>query len=290
MSDDFTLAERKALDGFSVPAPSTGFVSGILAAASTQTQAQPPVQTWPRPVRRTPWVRRGVFSAVTALTLATAAAASGWLGERIVNLPVISSIATIVPEAVKAKPAPKPKVEAPKIVKAEPKAPAIVVKPAPVAIVVPPPAQASEATQINDIDMAPVRQEARAERITSRAERRLDARDTRRVARGLPADSDAQRAILTRVKTASTVEERRAALREWRQAKAERLVAINARRAERGLAPIVPRQGAEAGSVRPARLERCKRLAERGFIPPMCRNLEAAPDASEPPVTQLPQR
>lgn len=248
---------EKALDRFTTPAPRSGLIDDIVAAA--QTRVAPSAQPWERSTRdrRGGWLRGhrvlALSLAATVMSATAAAAAGGWLGEAGTRLPVIAQIASVMPEAVKAPSVRKSKADAQAVVAAKPSSPAAVPQTA-ASVVLPP----------------------RAERTVDRIEARLDARDARRAARGLPANTEQERALLGKFKTAATREERKEVLQEARALRQER-------RAERQARPVCTADQAAdpmANGCRPQLsperraeiLQRlCARMAENGRTPPRCR-------------------
>ncbi len=221
--------EFAVLTHFDVPAPRSTLIDDIVAAASA-----PPSTGWPRRAGNRLWMRRGTISAVAAIGLVSAAAgaASGWFGERIVNLPVISSIAKVIPDAVKAKPSHKPKSVPTKVVMPEARketSPIIIAKP-------PEPAPKPPTLQL---DMVPIKQTARAERIIDRVSTAVDRRDARRTANGRPVDTAAERAALEQLRAAKSAEDQKAAivaLKDLRESRRARFIEQRARRAARQMA------------------------------------------------------
>jgi hypothetical protein len=251
MTDVFDPATRSILDQFDVPPMREGLADTIMAAAMTR----PTLKTTPSPTSRPlswprngarhsgssrSWARKGIATTIMAtaafMTVSAAAAAGGWFGERVVQLPVIRSIATVMPEIVKAKPKgeAKTQVAAREILKPAPP-PVIIQKPAPTPDAAP---QANPEPPVTPmaIDMKPVRQEARVERFTSNAQRALDARDMRRAARGLPSNTQRERALIDQIRAAKSPEERATALTAARAVRQERRDRMELRRQQRGLA------------------------------------------------------
>ena len=249
----------KALDRLTVPAPRAGLIDDIAAAA--QTRAAPTPKAWDRAPRdrRGGWLRgHRVFVATMAATIMSAtaaAAAGGWLGEAGSRLPVISQIATVMPEAVKA----------PSVRKANVEKKALAAAKAPTA----------EAVGANPLP-APLPLAPRAEKTVDRIEARLDQRDARRAAKGLPTNTAKERALLDKFKTAETREERKEVLQEARALRQER-------RAERQALPVCsPEQSGDPAAngcrrqMSPARraeiMEKlCARIPENGRTPRRCR-------------------
>ncbi len=248
-----------ALDHFDVPAPRASLVDDIVAKA--EASAPSSLAPWPasRRDRRSPWARRMVLG-VAAFSLSAAAAATGWLGEPIRRLPVISSIATVIPKAVQARPITKPK----PVVAVKPK-PAPLPTPKPVAHPEPvaPAAQpVTEAMPSED----PIKK-ARVEAVAARIEQRLNARDARRAARGLPTNTQEQRAMLDRFKAAKTPTERQAIRAELQARRAARIeqrrARIEARRNQ------LQADGAPDRPFRPRR--NCADIPPGRWLPPRCR-------------------
>lgn len=250
---------EKALDRFTAPAPRAGLIDDIVTAA--QNRATPSPEPWERAPRdrRGGWLRGhrafAVTMAATIMSATAAAAAGGWLGEAGTRLPVISQIASVMPEAVKA----------PAVRKAEAENKALAVAKTPAAEVAgAPPAD------------APVTLPPRAEKIVDRVEARLDARDARRAARGLPTNTEKERALLDKFKAADTQEERKGVLQEARALRQER-------RAERQALPVCTAEQASDPAANGCRLQMsperraeimqrlCARMAENGRTPPRCR-------------------
>jgi hypothetical protein len=202
---------NRALDRFDVPPPRGTLNAAIVEAAQSGAGSR-----WSPRSSMQRWVRRGGAMAA-AVTLASAAAAAGWLGEPLRNLPVISSIATVMPDMVKAK-APLPK-EQPK--KSErlaqnqtPPPTAELVEPTPKAPEKAPPENMPQSVPekpLASIDPKTLRQDARVETAAERIQSRLDARDTRRAEKGLAPNTAKERALLEAFKNAETPEARKAA-------------------------------------------------------------------------------
>ena len=249
----------KALDRFTTPAPRAGLIDDIVAAA--QHRAAPSTQPWDRAPRdrRGGWLRGhrafAITMAATIMSATAAAAAGGWLGEAGTRLPVIAQIATVMPEAVKS----------PSMRKAEADKEALAAAKAP-----PMEAEATVAAPI------PAVLPPRAEKAVDRIEARLDARDARRAARGLPVDTEKERALLDKFKTAETREARRDVLQEARALR-------NDRRADRQALPVCTAEQASHPAANGCRLpmspERraeimkrlCAHMEENGRTPPRCR-------------------
>lgn len=265
----------KALDRLTVPAPRAGLIDDIVAAA--QTRAAPSPNAWERTPRdrRGGWLRgHRVFVATMAATIMSAtaaAAAGGWLGEAGTRLPVIAQIATVMPEAVKA-----PSVRK---VRAEKKAFAVAKAPA---------ADSAGAAPSD----APVVLPPRAEKAVDRIEARLDARDARRAAKGLPANTDRERALLDKFKAADTRAERKEVLQEARVLRQDR-------RAERQALPVCTEDQSanpEANGCRrklspeqraQIRDRLCARMAENGRTPLRCRpEMRGGPEPLSDPTPQ----
>jgi hypothetical protein len=209
MTQDDAL--NQALDQFDAPPPRATLNAAIVEAAqSGQRFSWSPRSTMQR------WVRRGGAIAA-AVTLASAAAAAGWLGEPLRNLPVISSIAAVMPDAVKAK-APPPREQpkkAERLAQKETPLPKVEeAEPAPKAPEKAPPEnmpQSVPETPLASIDPKTLRQDARVETAAERIQSRLDARDIRRAEKGLAPNTAKERALLDAFKNAETPEARKAA-------------------------------------------------------------------------------
>jgi hypothetical protein len=200
----WTPEERAALDRFAAPAPRASFADDIVAAALARPEgaALPPLVPRRRALRGL-WKHGRIVLGVAGLSvMSAAAAAAGWFGEAGTRLPVIATIAKVIPEAVKA-PAARPK---PALAKAEP---------GPTA-----PDVASAGDGDVAIDMASVERMARVERFAARAEAELDRRDQRRIAMGLPANSERQRAAIAELRNAKSEEEQRAVIEKLMAARA----------------------------------------------------------------------
>lgn len=264
----------KALDRLTVPAPRAGLIDDIMAA--TQNRAEPSPQTWDRAPRdrRGGWLRGhrafAITMAATIMSATAAAAAGGWLGEAGTRLPVIAQIAQVMPEAVKAPAVRKVEQEKTALAVAKPVADSVGAAQSDAPIVLPP----------------------RAEKLVDRMEARLDARDARRAARGLPANSAKERELLDKFKTADTREERKEVLQEARALRQER-------RAERQALPVcTPAQSSDPagnGCRRQMSPERraeimqrlCARMAENGRTPPRCRpEVQGGPEPLNDPTPQ----
>lgn len=263
---------EKALDRLTVPAPRAGLIDDIMAAA--QNRAAPAPAAWDRGPRdrRGGWLRgHRVFAATLAATIMSAtaaAAAGGWLGEAGTRLPVIAQIATVMPDAVKAPAVRKAQFEKAALAEAPTKSGVAASGSSPAPATLPP----------------------RVEKRIDRIETRLDRRDARRAAMGLPANTAQERQLLDRFKSADTGAERKQVLQEARALRQER-------RAERQALPVCTdaqadnpagngcrrqmRQGQMRGQMvqgqmsperRAQLMERlCARMAENGRTPPRCR-------------------
>lgn len=267
---------EKALDHFTTPAPRAGLRDDIVAAAKNR--ATPSPELWQRAPRdrRGGWLRGhrafAISMAATIMSATTAAAAGGWLGEASTRLPVIAQLATVMPEAVKA----------PTDRKAEAGRQPLAVRKASVA------AEVAVAPPTNTPVVLPPRVEKKVERV----EARLDARDARRAARGLPVNTEKERALLAKFKAADTREERKAVLQEARALRQKR-------RAEHQALPICAE--AQAGNpyangcrrhMSPERraeiMQRlCARIDENGRKPPRCRpDMRGRPESLADPTPQ----
>ncbi len=215
MTQEFDAATRAVLDHYTVPLPRADLADAIVAAA----EASPATTVWPRSASRSGWARRTVIGSVMMLSaVSAAAAAGGWFGERAVKLPVISAIATVMPEIVKAKP--KAKAETRVVAKAIP-------KPVP-----PPTFSKPNSSPAPDVAVPAVvppeaalkmsRQDARKERFADTLIQRLDMRDARRASRGLAPNTERERALLQDFRTAKSIDERQAARAALRQLRIER--------------------------------------------------------------------
>jgi hypothetical protein len=263
----------EALDHFDVPAPRASLADDIVAKA----EASAPVSAAPWPAsrrdRRSPWARRMVLG-VAAFSLSAAAAATGWLGEPVRQLPVISSIATVIPKAVQARPITKPKPQPVAAVKPKPKpapisVPKPVTKPEPAAPTVQPVTEA--APPVN-----PIKKE-RIEAAAARIEQRLNERDARRAERGLPSNTAEQRVMLEKFKAAQTPAERKAVRAEFEARRAARIEQRRARIETRR-----DQMRADGALDRPLRARRnCEDIPPGRWIPPRCR-LPAARPADQP--------
>jgi hypothetical protein len=300
----WTPAERAALDRFAAPAPRASFADDIVAAALTRPDGAalpPPVPR--RRALRNLWNHGRIVMGVAGLSvMSAAAAAAGWFGEAGTRLPVIATIAEVIPEAVKA-PVAKPK---PALAKTEPKPAA--------------PGDALAGDGDVGIDMASVERMARVERLAARAEAELDRRDQRRIAMGLPANSERQRAAIAELRNARSEEEQRAVIEKLMAARAaqprhhirrhrpmtqeEAAEAQRRRDAWLALPLCTPEQAVDPGlnRCRPdrrAQLEafraRCLALPEGAPVPPRCARLRAqdapmpatvAPPGAEPSAAE----
>ncbi len=297
MTQEFVEGMRSLLDQFTVPAPRAGFSDAIVAAAEAAPTSSPVTTVWPRSPARSAWARRtmiGTMMMVSAVS-AAAAAAGGWFGERAVQLPVISAIATVIPDIVKA----KPKAKAETRVAAKP-----IPKP------VPPPTPKTQDAKAAPV--APVagstlpvtamryaRQEARQERIAAKLTHRLDLRDARRAARGLAPNTGQERALLEQFRAAKSVEDRQAARASLRQLRMERRArfqersgetiidqavqseAFGVRRAEHYRRPMCSPEQASTPRLNGCRLPRraCADIPAGAWTPPRCRGAGRLPDA-----------
>lgn len=265
----------KALDRLTIPAPRAGLIDDIVAAA--QTRAAPAPKAWDRTPRdrRGGWLRgHRVFVATMAATIMSAtaaAAAGGWLGEAGSRLPVISQIATVMPEAVKA----------PSVRKANVEKKALAV------------AKAATAEGVGaSLPAAPRPLAPRAEKAVDRIEARLDQRDARRAAKGLPTNTAKERELLDKFKAAETRADRKEVLQEARALRQER-------RAERQALPLcAPEQSGDPAAngcrlkMSPERraeiMEKlCARMAENGRTPRRCRpEMRGGPEPLADPTPQ----
>ena len=285
-----------ALDRFSVPEPRDGWMDGISSAALTR-RAPALGGLWKPHTRRAGWARRGFIAGTLTLSLmsATAAAAAGWFGSTAMQLPVISTIAKVIPDSVK------------------PVENRLVHKRAPVK------AKKDSATTDADFVLAPTpdissetfRNNARAERIANR--------DARRAARGLPPLAQADRGLLTAFRSAKIDAERTAVIERARALRMKRQLANSTNATRPALAGQTSRplctvdqqndpignncrrfgrlgqrlQSAETFGGRPNRLTSiCAALPKDRPIPWRCRNAldarasgdQAPTDAPTPPV------
>jgi len=263
-----------ALNRFSVPAPRNGLIDDIVAA--TTSRAEPAPQSWNRAPRdrRGGWLRgHRVLAGTMAATVlsATAAAAGGWLGEASTRLPVLSQIASFMPEAAKA----------PSLRAAHREKQALAAASVPAAPTTAPAPIAS-----------PLAVPPRQQKIVDRVETRLERREARRAAMGLPADTEKERALLDRFKAADTRAERKEVIEEAKALRQER-------RVERQALPVcTPDQASNpaANGCRPkmtperraeimARL--CTQMAENGRTPPRCRPIvKGGPEPLRDPTPQ----
>lgn len=257
---DFGPDFSKALDRLIVPAPRAALIDEIVVAARTR-------QPWGRTLRdrRGGWLRgHRAFVATMAATIMSAtaaAAAGGWLGEAGTRLPVIAQIATVMPEAVKA-----PSVRKAKATAGGAAAGAATGTAKPAAQIASGPEQVQEA----------VARPPRPQRAVDRIEARLDRRDARRAAMGLPADSARERVLLDRFKAADTPLERREVRQEARALRQEKRAARQALPICTGEQAANPAANGCRVKMTPERraeiMERlCARMAENGRTPPRCR-------------------
>jgi hypothetical protein len=221
MTQEFDTGTRAVLDRYAVPAPRAGLVDAIVAAAlSSPAIPKPATAIWPRSAPRGAWARRTMIGSIMLLSAvsAAAAAAGGWFGERAVQLPVISAIATVIPEIVKAKP--KAKAETRVAAKPIPKPVPPPTSLAPVAKLSP--TQAAQTFASPEVADQPAQQALRKERFAAKLTQRLDMRDVRRAERGLAPNTERERALLEQFRTAKSVEEKQAARASLRQLREER--------------------------------------------------------------------
>jgi hypothetical protein len=273
MTTDFDAEMRFALDHFDAPLPRANLVDDIVSAADARRPSN-----WPSRTRSRLWARRGtiLMMATVGLMSATAGAAGGWFGEKISLLPVISSIASVMPDAVKA----KRKVH----VKPLPKAPEnpTIAAPLPEPRAQTEPARLPVSAQAPDpLEIAPIQREARIERITSRIAQRLDRRDARRAALGLPLNSTPERAALDSIRNAKTDEERRSAVAALKALRQARRAALQQHKAERALYPPCAPDQAEhpwrnkcrlvGADSRPALQRNCAPGSDGDWSPRRCR-------------------
>jgi hypothetical protein len=297
MSQNMNNIFNSALDQFVVPEPRAGLIDDIMAAATTQVP-----QSWPSRTRSRLWARRGSISLIAALGLmsATAGAAGGWFGERITALPLISSIAAVIPDAVKAKPRIKPKPEAeikfatrpiPAPKQGAVALPSAVPEPA----IKPPPIR-------GPIDVEAIKKQAQAERVLDRVTNALNRRDSRRAAFGLAVNSGPERAALATLQNAQTPQERDEALAALKALRAARRAAREERRSARAVRGSDDRAAAKArrpfctveqaaqpgrNQCRPIRAEGggrrwrdCNTIPAGRLLPPRCRR-QANPVAGD---------
>lgn len=235
---NWDAGERAALDRFTVPAPRGSLAEDIVAAAMASGGiADAPASRAPRD-RRGSWMRGSRIAAgVMAVGLMSAtAAASGWLGEAGSKLPVIATIATVIPDQIKAKPAAKP-------------APVVVARAAPpVEAMVPTP-------EVAALDPAA---EQRAQAIIAHADRieaMLDRKDARRKAAGLPSATVEERNLLSALRMAKTEEERASVMAELGKLKQARKAAFAGRAGGEG--PRLAFRGRQEGREMRAQLPAC---------------------------------
>jgi hypothetical protein len=227
---DWDPSLAAALDRFSVPEPRASLGDDIVAAALART-APAPATT--RPVsrdRRGGWMRArtAMIGAVAMGLMSATAAAAGWFGDGATRLPVISTIAAALPQAVK--PAKHAKPQLAKVEKPKPQQSKTQTAPVP-PVIVPPP--------VPDIDIRQVEREARKERFANRLEAELAKRDARRAARGLPGNTERERALLEDFRAAKTPAEQKAVVDQARALREERKQAW-ARERERRIALGLP--------------------------------------------------
>ena len=253
-------ALARALDRLEPPPMSDDFTARVLAATDGLDGALPPLPK-NRPASRSLWRRsRGLVVGVAAFSLVSAAAAAtGLLGERVQDLPVIAAIAAKIAPNHKHAP-PKPQL-APPAIAAVP-AQAVSAEPAAVLANDAVPVAATAARQ-------EVRREAIAKWVTERRERR--------VAQGLPVASPRQVAAFRERLAEMPPAERRALLDR----------AIAARREARGGAAAGSERTAPAGTLREAIIQRREARAQTlPDVPPVATTAvpSPVPDAAATPL------
>jgi hypothetical protein len=306
---DWDPSLAASLYRFTVPEPRASLSDDIVAAALSRVA---PVSATPRSAtrdRRGGWMRArtAVIGAVALGLMSATAAAAGWFGDGATRLPVISTIAAALPEAVKPAKHTKPqlaKIEKPKAKPAE-------IRPGTVTPAFTPP-------PVPDIDIREVERAARKERFTSRVEAELAARDARRAARGLPSNTERERALLEQFRAAQAPAEQKAVIdqvRALRQARRQAWAAERERRMALGLpigkpvctpeqlrTPIHPECRApmiDSLAQKPGR-RRCDAIPLDRPLPPRCRpgfrsagagapQPGAKPSASEQPGVPITQ-
>ncbi len=295
---DWNATERAALDRYTVASPRAGLGDAIVAAALASPTGEP-VAPRPSRDRRGSWRRssRIAFGVMALGLMSATAAASGWFGEAGTRLPVISVIATVIPDEIKATPKAVPK---PALARVE--------RPAPVAEAPPPaavdPAAAAHAQAIL----------ARADRI----ETMLDRHDQRRKDAGMPSDTARVRERLAALRAAQSDDERAAVMQQiaaersrWRERQMARRMAgpgdpvrtlppaAAEARARRAMQPLC--SDAEAATpwrnnCRPSReqqiarwQQRCATVPPGMAVPRFCTRAMHGPRAGAPPVELAPE-
>lgn len=259
-------AVARALDRLEPPPMSDDFTARVLAATDGLDGALPPLPKV-RPAKRGLWRRsRNLAIGVAAFSLVSAAAAAtGLLGERVQDLPVIAAIA--------AKIAPNHKHA---VSKPQQAASGLAAVPAPAAPAAPEVAAASEAVPLPaTAPKQEVRREAIAKWVTERRERRA--------AQGLPVASPRQVAAVRERLAAMPPAERRALLDR----------AIAARREGRGAAGPGSERTAPAGTLREAIIQRreanaAARAEPLPEVPPVTTAAPQSAASPEPARTQQP--
>lgn len=185
------------LDKFRVPAPRASLVEDIVAAATSR-KPHTFLALWPNHTRRNGWARRGAVAGLVSFGLvsAAAAAATGWFGQKAMELPVIATIAKVLPVSVKIA-ASEPVIAAKKATIAAPAEPVEVAQ-----------ADAPPKELLSTAEMTEIRRAFRVRRFADQFERRIAMRDGRRAAFGLPADSEQDRALLIALRASANDSER----------------------------------------------------------------------------------
>jgi hypothetical protein len=287
MTQEFDAGTRAVLDSFTVPAPRAGLVDAIVAAALSNPATPNLANTaWPRSAARSAWARRTMIGSVMLLSAvsAAAAAAGGWFGERAVQLPVISAIATVIPEIVKAKP--KAKTETRVAAKAipTPVPPPTVSAPVAKPVANPAPTPAAEAFASPEVAEKSAQQALRKERFAAKLTERLDMRDVRRAQRGLAPNTERERALLEQFRAAQSDEEKKAARTSLRQLREERRSRFRQRTGQAVLGTPTDGAPADAQQTDIRRGDRLRAYAQR----PICTDQQAS--APQQNGCRLPRR
>lgn len=267
MTQEFDVGTRAVLDHFAVPSPRAGLADAIVAAAiSNPVTADTLTPVWPRSAPRGAWARRTMIGSMLMLSAvsAAAAAAGGWFGERAVQLPVISTIATVIPEIVKAKP--KAKTETRVAAKPIPKPVPPPTHSAPLAN----PAQKPVAEEVASPKVVEktAEQALRKERFAAKLTQRLDMRDVRRAERGLAPNTERERELLAQFRSAKSAEEKQAARMNLRQLREERRSRFRQRTGQAVLSAPTERAPADAQHTDIGRGERLRAYVQRPICTP----------------------
>ena len=212
MTDWLTPSEDAALRSVDAPPLSADFSDRVMAQLDARLRAKPEARS--AADRRGPWKRGRVIliSGLAAGLLSVGAAASGLFGISIRNMPVVGvfveRLSPAKPVLAAAKPIPKPAVSTPKAQ----------LSAAPIAE---PVASVSDQPPLG---LPGMRRELRREVVAQRIVDRMQQRDERRQALGLPSRPQAMAPKMRERLRALPLDERRALLQRVREIRAERLI------------------------------------------------------------------